>query len=219
MKHIQNLSFMLILILLFNACKKVDKKEQKPVVNETATVQREFGKWEKQYDRLGVELNTEQFNNWDDLVKRAGNIVCNDSIPKITLKLNNEIKTIYFHNPCWEEESSIIIKSKNVLEIYNDTIFKPKLNTFPLDSLESVLRKDIANNGVNPIFSESPKKLVISISYDKKNEFKNLLSNLNRLTQQYYKITNNTDIKIWLTDKEFLKPPKPFKKKLKLNKK
>tara|TARA_R110001632_G_scaffold45215_3_gene114861 strand:+ start:948 stop:1580 length:633 start_codon:yes stop_codon:yes gene_type:complete len=210
MKNTLKISFTIFLILLINGCGEVEKKEQEPI--EIAIVQREFGKWKTETDSLGVELNTNKFNNWSDLVKRAGKIVCNDSIPKITLKINNETKTIYFHNPCWEDNSYKIIKSKNVIEIHNDTIFKHKKGAFPLDSLESVLKMDIANNGINPMLSENSKKLVISISYDKKNEFNKLLENLDKLTEQYYGITNNADIKIWLTDKEFLKPPLPFKK-------
>jgi hypothetical protein len=211
MRKLLIISFPLILTLFFSGCKKVEKKERKPVVKENEIVQREFGKWNKHNDSLGVELNIEQFNNWSELVERADQIVCNDSIPKITLNTNNEIKTIYFYNDCWEVDPHII-KSKNVIEILNDTIFKPNLKSFPLDSLESVLENDINNNGLNPKLSENSNKLVISISYDKKNNFDRLHQNLDELTEQYYKITNSTEIKVWLTDKEFLKPPKPFKK-------
>ncbi|TXE14923.1 hypothetical protein ES692_17550 [Psychroserpens burtonensis] len=213
MKNTLKMSFVIILTLLINGCGKVEKKEQESIKKETAIVQSEFGKWKTRNDSLGVELNTEKFNNWNDLVERAGKIACNDSIPKITLSTNNEIRTIYFHNPCWENDSYKIVKSKNVIEIHNDTIFKHKKGTFPLDSLESVLKMDINNNGINPMLSENSKKLVISISYDKKNEFNKLLENLDKLTEQYYGITNNTDIKIWLTDKEFLIPPPPTFKK------
>jgi hypothetical protein len=211
MKNTLKMSFVIILTLLINGCGKVEKKEQESIEKETAIVQSKFGKWKTKNDSLGVELNTKKYNNWNDLVERAGKIVCNDSIPKITLRTNNEIRTIYFHNPCWESDSYKIVKSKNVIEIHNDTIFKYEKGSFSLDSLESVLKMDITNNGINPMLSENSKKLVISISYDKKNEFNKLLENLDKLTEQYYGITKNTDIKIWLTDKEFLKLPK-FKK-------
>jgi len=212
MKYILKMSFSLFLILIINGCGKVEKKEQEPIEKETAIVYREFGKWKTESDSLSVELNTKNFNNWIGLVERAGKIICNDSIPKITLRTGNEIRTIYFHNPCLEGDSYEIIKSKNVIEIHNDTIFKHPKSTFPLDSLESVLKKDITNNGINPMLSENSKKLVISISYDKQNEFNKLLENLDKLTNQYYGITNNTDIKIWLTDKEFFKSPTQIKK-------
>ena len=211
MKNTLKISFILFLILLINGCKKVEKTEDEPIKKEKAIVQREFGDWKTENQSLGVELHTKKFNNWNDLVERASKIVCNDSIPKITLKTDDEIRTIYFHNPCWEQDSYKIIKSKNVYEIHNDTIFKNKENFFPLDSLEKILKKDIENNGVNPMFSENSKKLIVSISYDKNNEFERLLNHLDKLTDKYYGITNKTDIKIWLTNKEYLKPPPPAK--------
>ncbi len=211
MKHLHLISFTLILMLCSIGCKKVEKKEQKPIEKETAIIQREFGKRDKQNDSPGVELQTNRFNKWNDLVERAGNIACNDSIPKITLNTSDAIKTVYLQNPCSEDQSSMMIKSKNVIEIHNDSILKPQINTFPLDSLESILRKDIANNGKDPLLSESPKKLVISVFYDEEKDFKNLTKHLDRLTQEYYKITNQTDIKIWLTNKAFFQAPPRFK--------
>ncbi|OIQ27070.1 MAG: hypothetical protein BM564_13460 [Bacteroidetes bacterium MedPE-SWsnd-G2] len=214
MKYILKISFSLFLILIINGCGNVEKKEQESIEKETAIVHREFGKWKTENDSLGVELNTKKFNNWIDLVERAGKIICNDSVPKITLRTSNEIRTIYFPNPCWENDSYKIIKSKNVIEIHNDTIYKHPKSIFPIDSLESVLKKDITNNGINPMLSENSKKIMIFISYDKQNDFNKLLENLDKLTDQYYGITNNTDIKIWLidADKEFFKPPPRAKK-------
>ena len=147
------------------------KKAQDPIKKEIALVQRAFGTWQTKNDSLGVELNAKQFDNWFDFVERASKIVCNDSVPKITLKTDDEIRTIYFYNHCREKDASKIIKSKNVIEIHNDTIFKHPKGAFPLDSLKSVLKMDITNNGINPMLSENPEKLVISISYGKKNEF------------------------------------------------
>ncbi|WP_299715135.1 hypothetical protein [uncultured Tenacibaculum sp.] len=207
MKSTLKISFAIILMILINGCGKTEKKEQKSIVKETPTIQREFGKWKTKNDNLSVELNTKKFNNWNDLIERVRKILDNDSIPKITFTTNNEIRIIYFHNPFQKDGSLKIIKSKNVIDIHNDTILKHELGTFPLDSLQSVLKMDINNNGVNPILSENSKKLVISISYDKKNDFNKLLENLEELTEQYFEITNNTDIKIWLTDREFLKTP------------
>ena len=211
MKNTLKISFVLFLILLINGCEKVEKIENEQIKKEKAIVQREFGDWKTENQCPGVELYTKKFNNWNALVERASKIVCNDSIPKITLKTDDEIRTIYFHNPCWEKDSYQIIKSKNVFEIHNDTIFKNKENFFPLDSLEKILKKDLENNGINPMFSENSKKLIVSISYDKNNEFERLLNHLDKLTDKYYGITNKTDIKIWLTNREYLKPPPPAK--------
>lgn len=195
------ISFLILLILTIIGCQNSEKKEKQ-------LVQIDFGKWDKESDSLGVELVYNQFENWKDVLKRTERIACNDSIPKITLKSDNKIKTIYFHNPCWENFACILIKQKNTIEIHNDTINKKYDNFYPLDSLESVLKRDIENNGKNPMLSDNPEKLLIYVSYDK-NGFENLPKTLEKLTQAYERITNKTDINIWLNEKFDIPPPPP----------
>jgi len=207
MKNTLKTSFVLALILLINGCGKVEKKEHEPIEKETAIVQMEFGKWNKQNDSLGIELDVNNFENWIDLINRIEKIVCNDSIPKITSTTNSEIKTIYFRNTCPKKDSIRFIKLKNVIGIYNNKISKNNESSIPLDSLENVLRKDIKNNGKNLGLSESSEKLTICVQYDDKNEFKNLPNILNQLTETYYRITNKTDLKIILVDENYFGPP------------
>lgn len=191
-----------LLIVTTIGCQYSDKIEIELVIKV-------FGKWKGENDSLGVELNIDRFIKWNDLLERTEKIVCNDSLPKVTLKTDKELKTIYFRNPCWEDFACILIKQKNVIEIHNDTINKNDENFYPLDSLESVLRKDIANNGNNPKLSDNAEKLLIYVSYDNKTGFKNLPSTLNQLTETYNRITNKTDIKIWLNEKIYFVPPPP----------
>jgi hypothetical protein len=160
-------------------------------------------------DSLGVELKLNQFKNWNKLINQTEIISCNDSLPKITLRTDNEIKTIYLQNPCWKNFGCILIKQRNIIQIHNDTINKYD-DFYPLDSLESVLKRDVENNGKNFDLSDSPEKLLIDISYDK-NGIENLPKFLLKLTQTYEKITNNTDINIWLSKRfgDFPIPPPP----------
>ncbi len=201
MKTNIKISFLILLILTIIGCQISDKKEKQ-------LVQKEFGNIDTENDSLGVELELERFNNWRDLLKRTERIACNDSLPKITLKTNKEIKTIYFHNPCWENFLCILIKQKNTIKIHNDSIGKYHDDLYPLDSLTSILRRDIENNGKNPILSDKPEKLLIYISYDK-NGIENLPETLDKLTQAYELITNKTDINIWLDEKLDIPPPPP----------
>jgi hypothetical protein len=214
MKNINKIPFAVILILTIIGCRNIDKKENEPEQKETALVKMEFGKWNKENDSLGVELDVNNFENWLELTNRTEKIVCDDSIPRITLTTDSEIKTIYFRNSCLKEDPIKIIKTKNVIEIYNNEINKNKEYGIPLDSLENVLRKDIENHGKNPELSESPEKLMICILYDDKNEFKNLPNILNQLTETYYRITNKTDLKILLIDKNYFSPPPMAKDKI-----
>ena len=201
----------MLLVMTIIGCQNLDKKEKNLVQKEKPFVQKEFGKWKTKNDSLGVELDFNRFKNWTDLVKRTEEIICNDSLPKITLKTDKELKTIYFRNFCWNDDSFKFVKQKNVFEIYNDTINRNGERTFPLDSLESVLRRDIKNNGENPRLSENPEKLMIFVYYDNKYGFKKLPETLDQLTETYNRITNKTDIKISLIDKENFSPPLPPK--------
>ena len=181
--------------------------EQKPIKK----IEKDFGLYENESDSIAVELKLNEFNNWNKLLERTDKIVCNDSLPKITVTTNNELKTIYFHNPCSENIDCALIKQRNIIEIQNDKITKNYEYFFPLDSLESFLRRDIENNGKNPKLSENPDKLLIYISYNDKNGFKTLPNTLDHLTEAYNQITNKLDIKIFLTELiDFVPPPPPM---------
>ena len=201
------ISFAVILILALIGCQNIDKKEKMSVQTETALIEMKFGKWKTKGESLGVDLDVNNFENWFDLINRIEKIVCNDSLPKMTLTTDSEIKTIYFRNTCSKEDSFRIIKTKNVIAIYNNKISKNNESGIPLDSLENVLRKDIDNNGKNLDLSESSEKLTICIQYDDKSEFNNLPNILNQLTETYYRITNETDLKILLIDENYFSPP------------
>src|SRR5690606_36207640 len=146
-----------------------------------------------------------------ELLNRTEDIVCNDSLPKITIKTDQKIKTIYFHNPCSENYGCILIKQKNVIEIHNDTIFKSWELSYPLDSLENVLLRDIENYGKNPELADNPRKLLIYLSYDSLQPDK-LYRTLDVLTDVYSEITDSTNINIWLNERNnFIPPPPPPK--------
>ena len=117
MKADIKIPFLILLILTILGCQNSDKKEKQ-------LVQKVYGNLSTINDSLGVELELDRFNNWRDLLIRTERIACNDSIPKITLKTNKEIKTIYFHTPCWENFLCILIKEKNTIRIHNDSIGK-----------------------------------------------------------------------------------------------
>ncbi len=137
-----------------------------------------YGKRKTNSDSLGVELELNRFKNWKDVLDRTESIVCNDSLPKITLRTHKKLKTVYFQNPCSKNFGCILIKQKNVIEIHNDTINKSAEHFYPLDSLESVLKKDIENKGKNPRLSDNPEKLLIYVSYNDKNGFEKLPKNI-----------------------------------------
>lgn len=83
----------------------------------------------------------------------------------VALRKGNEIKRIYLSNPCNHLYGCILIRSRNAIEIFNDTIYKAWELYYSLDSLDKVLKKDFENNGKDPFYSDSPDKLQIRVYY------------------------------------------------------
>ncbi|QAA80905.1 hypothetical protein EI546_03805 [Aequorivita sp. H23M31] len=191
----------IIFILSIFSCKNIDQKHIKKI-------EKNFGLYEDESDSIAVELKLSEFNNWKELLERTEQIVCNDSVPKITIENDSVIKRVYLRNPCLKGLSCILIREKNIIEIHNDTINKSYENFYALDSLENVLRRDIENNGKYPKFSDSPDKLLIYISYDEDGVAK-LPQILSRLTEALENVTNRSDLKIWLSRKFPVPPPPP----------
>lgn len=192
---------LLIFVILTYSC--VNTKE-----NELGISIKKYGLLKGESDSTSIELEIHKYGTWRNLLNRTEQIACNDSIPKITLKNNKNLKAVYFRNPCSEDFGCILIKQKNIIEIHNDTINKSDEYFYPLDSLKNVLKRDFYNNGKNPELSDNPKKLLINISYDEL-EPEKLTHTLDKLTKAYEEITNRTDIIIWLKEKYFWPPPPP----------
>lgn len=195
------ISFLILMFLTLLNCQNAEKKS-------IQIIEKDFGLLGNENDSIAVELNLSEFNNWKKILERTEQIVCNDSIPKVTLKNDNVIKRVYLRNPCWEGLACILIKQKNVIEIHNDTINKANENFYPLDSLPQILKRDLENNGKNPKLSDNPEKLLIYISYDK-NGIEKLPNTLNKLTASFEQVTNRKDLKIWLNEKIDIPPPPP----------
>jgi len=147
-------------------------------------VEKDFCLLGKENDSIAVELNLSEFNDWKKILERTEQIVCNDSLPKVTLKNDSVIKRVYLRNPCWEGLACILVKQKNVIEIHNDTINKADENFYPLDSLPHILKRDLENNGKKPRLSDNPEKLLICISYYK-NGIEKLPNTLSKLTTSF----------------------------------
>ena len=175
---------------------------------EKQKIQKEYGNINHIDSSRSVELELSHYYGWRTLLEQTQRIACNDSLPKITLETDRERKTVYFNNPCWDHYACIFIKEKNTIKIHNDSIGKFHDELYPLDSLTSILKRDIGNNGKDSRLSDSPEKILIYLSYDK-NRYENFPKTLDKLTQVYESITNKTDINIWLDQKLDTPPPPP----------
>ncbi|RAJ18134.1 P-loop NTPase family protein [Olleya aquimaris] len=189
----------IFIIILFYGCNKTS--------NEEIIIQKTFGKELIKKDSLSIELDLGKYNTFDKLFERTSEIACNDSLSKVVIKNNNEIKSVQLVNFCWENTSCILIKRKNTIEIYNDSIYKANLS-FPLDSLKSILKKDIYNYGKKFNYSSNPDKLLLYLSFDNSN-IEKLTKYLNLVTSTFEKISDTIDLPIVLNEKLNTPPPPP----------
>ena len=202
MKNYIQIAFLILIVLSIISCQNLKQKD-------TPLDLIEFGIEESQNDSLGVELKLDSFDDFKDLINRVNQIVCNDSLPKIVIKNKKKNKSVYLRNPCSENYGCILIRSRNSVDIINDTIFKHWEKYYPLDSLDNVLKRDLNNYGKNPFYSDHPEKLLIRVYYTKEG-IKRLPKMLDKLTKTYSKLDSIHEIKIWLTNYyPFIPAPPP----------
>jgi len=106
-------------------------------------------------------LNFKSFKNFEDLI---------DSLQR----LNYYDKKAYFKVEKNKQEYNILVsttfgkcmplflKFKNILSVSKDSILKEK--KYSIGDLKSILEKDLLNYGENWNYSESPEKLVVSLT-------------------------------------------------------
>lgn len=153
-----------------------------------------------------VIIEPTDFKEFYDLLERIEAVTCNDSIPTISIKENDEEKLLGLANPCRQGVACILIKRQNVLKIKDEKI--KMLDLISLDSLESYVTKHYTNNGASYSFSRSPHDALVSIIYESK-DMSNLKSILNKITNSYSALNLEAPLKIWF-DQEIPPPPPPL---------
>lgn len=195
---------LVLLVLLLSSCQNKLETKEKSLVQTT------YGKQEFDNDSLDVELDTSKFNKWTDFLERFNEIVCNDSVPRITLTNQKEVKHIYFLNACWEKDELPCMRQSISLSIHNNKLRKYFDNTYlPLDSLESIFSSSVTFLEEESQMNGEPTKQFIYITYDKINEFKTLPTTLDSITEAYNQATKKTDIHILLVEKLPFPPAPP----------
>ncbi|MBQ4916325.1 hypothetical protein J8L85_17910 [Maribacter sp. MMG018] len=198
--------FITILLIVVSGCK--NEKQQGKNINLIEKV-------ESNNEDNTVALQFAEFDDYLSLLKRVDEIVCNDSVPVVKMRINDATFIHKVSTPCWDKIGDILIKQKNVLIVHDDSIEKRFTNPwmckkFGLSKLGSVLEKDISNNGKDENWSESPAKhiLSISVSDDSVNKLQPIFLELCRTYERNF---INSDLRIWLTDyvPYFELPPPP----------
>jgi len=196
-----------ILFFLVYSCKPKPIKEIK-VENKKVKKVKTYGLYFPEQDSISVNLNLDEYKTYEELVARFEQITCSDRIPKITIENDSIIRKIYFASFCDKSEPTII-KEKNVIEIYEDKIYRGYDDELlPLDSANNYVEKNLKNFGKINYLSESPDKLFFIIDFESKSKLTKLEGNLLKLTKLFDEVggNNRLNLLIWQT----VPPPPPI---------
>jgi len=188
----------LILILISCKNKKQDSSVTKGIFYYPNEV--EFFKNNK-----NPELNFKLFNNLNELIDSLDSL--NYYGKKATFKIT-ENSSEYNFISCYlshPEGPPPFIKFKNIIGVSKDSVFKNK--PYPIDSLQSILKKDILNFGKLNQYSDSPERLIIIVNV----EIDELENSLIELFEYYNEIkSESTDsIKLNINFSRWLEPRPP----------
>jgi hypothetical protein len=197
-----------ILFFLVYSCKPKSIKEIK-VENQKGKKIKTYGLYFPEQDSISVNLNLDEYKTFEELLERFKQISCSDRIPKITIENDSIIRKIYFASFC-DKYTTPIIKNKNVIEIYDDKIYRGyESKLLPLDSANNYIEKNLKNFGKIDFLSESPDKLFFIIGYESKSKFNKLEGSLLKLTKVFDKVGGNNRLNVLIMQIESPTPPPP----------
>jgi methyl-accepting chemotaxis protein len=146
----------LFLILILFSCQEQRNKNKR--IKFYYPNQSEFNK-SAEYELVDVKT----FKNFDVLIDSVENIKYKSKRIYINVQNDNTEYNI-LASTFFGQDYPPIIKFKNILKISSDSISKNV--KYPIDSLKNVLKRDLENFGKNNRLSDSPKKLIVSVTTD-----------------------------------------------------
>tara|TARA_R110002020_G_scaffold430007_2_gene639680 strand:+ start:488 stop:1099 length:612 start_codon:yes stop_codon:yes gene_type:complete len=154
LKKLRNSIKILLLILVISSCKN-EKRD---------SIQKKFyypNKTEFSTNKTYKLINLKSFENFGKLVDSLENLKYYLKKPYLKIKSNKEEFNIIVSTNFGGEVPSIH-KFRNILSLNNDRVEKDR--TYSISKLKKILKKDLENYGQNDKFSESPKKLIVSVT-------------------------------------------------------
>ncbi len=161
-------------------------------------------------------LNLSEYQNYDDFISKLENLnFKGNGYGLLRIKNNNNIHNLKIttrHGFCF---NSRLVKQKNLIIISEDSILKND-NLFHIESLSSILKKDLQNNGKDKRFADNSEKLKISFVLKNHKNFNlienylmNIIDNFNKLNKQNeYELNIQIDRKFYYYRDLFKNLPK-----------
>ena len=148
-----------------------------------------------------VSVLPSSFKNWEEYVRAINRMICNDTLPLVSIKKENKTKNIIIANPSFCSGIACY-SSKEVVIIHPDTILKPgHLHHYPLDSMPVVIKREWQKQKANPESTGKRQKLIFEIAYPPNySDWYHFIKTLDMLTENFYTVTGQKNIIIILRD-------------------
>ena len=134
-------------------------------------------------------IKLSDFKNYNELIGELENLNYRNKYGLLKLENDNEIFNLMLTTRYGYCYGGPIIKEKNLIVISEDSIKKNE-EIFGIDSLPTILKKDLNNNGKINRYAESSEKLRISIAlknpenyHQMESYLKNLIGEFNELNE------------------------------------
>jgi len=112
-----------------------------------------------------VFLDLKEISSYNELMNRLDSIVCNDKSPVIRYGDSYSDFNLIPSHKCPNRAIVCCYKERNRVKITNDSIYS-FFDSYPMDSLSSIVKKHIQNNGTDIQFSSSPRSAFFEIERD-----------------------------------------------------
>ncbi len=133
-------------------------------------------------------INLESFEDFGKLVDSLENLKYHLQKPYLKIESNKEEFYIKVSTN-FGGEIPPMHKFRNILSIDDNSIYKDKI--YPISQLQKILRTDLENDGQDKKFSESPEKLVVSVTSEM-NKLQYLLLKICRIFNGIKKESSDT---------------------------
>ena len=188
----------MLISLILISCKNNEKSIKKELFYPN---QSEFSK-NGNYQFLDLKA----FENFDGFVDSLENL--NYRGKKGYLKFeSNKLKINILVSTTFGQYSPILLKFKNILSVSKDSLKKEK--DYPIRDLKNILKKDLLNFGKNNRYSDSPEKLIVSLTSEI-DELENLLFKVSKVFNEIQQeSTDSLSLNIFINRRTEIYPPPP----------
>lgn len=154
---------------------------------------KEYGFKQKDTDSLNVSVRISKFDNYENFLDRLKEIVCYDSIPKIVLETENNIRNIYPIEYC--EIPMFHPRFRNTFFIQRDSIIKNERKV-EFSELSALMKQNYENMEKKADFADSPEEVLFIFEYYENNGVDGIEKYLEAITESYGYIQAKEELKI-----------------------